>query len=401
MSDSMDDFRARLDIVALAEAAGAEVRVHGSSGKIRCPFTEEKTPSCHLYGDDGHYHCFGHQERGDAISLVAALRNISYGEAIGWISEKTGIPRPIRDPETDAWSTSRQELREAFAAALAAEPDMSPAGIPVEAALAAGFGLARSVGALSEGLARPALRAEEAAAWEGRVTAELHARAGLIGFGAFLPDGFTPQAGMRGASVAGLAAARETMTRHKAVVCLLDISDMPRVLASGTAGVVAPPRPLDADTARLLSSMAATVILAAPAAVLRSGAVVDAAAACLAGGVRPHLRAIAADGSLTAVVPFFTFFARWSAGLPAAERAQCTARLLAAIPSPTARLLTGRFLSAAAPVQAAAPAPVGPAGSPAPATGDDEPDEREQDAEDAPDDYDPGAPPDDYEPDEE
>src|SRR5262249_2376559 len=29
-----------------------------NSGKILCPFHEEKTPSCHLY-EDGHYHCFG------------------------------------------------------------------------------------------------------------------------------------------------------------------------------------------------------------------------------------------------------------------------------------------------------------------------------------------------------
>src|SRR5262249_9387007 len=55
-----------------------------STGKINCPFHDDKTPSCQLY-DDGHYHCFGCGAHGwidedldggdDALANTASAEN--------------------------------------------------------------------------------------------------------------------------------------------------------------------------------------------------------------------------------------------------------------------------------------------------------------------------------------
>src|SRR6516165_5443520 len=52
------------------------------SGKILCPFHEEKTPSCHLYAD-GHYYCFG-------------------CKAHGWIDEDLDLPADVLARVTNA-----------------------------------------------------------------------------------------------------------------------------------------------------------------------------------------------------------------------------------------------------------------------------------------------------------
>ena len=80
----MTDFpliRRSVQIEEVAKWLGIEVH----SGKARCPFHNDQTPS--LSFKDGRFKCFGCNESGDAIDLVAKLRHISTVEAANLICE--------------------------------------------------------------------------------------------------------------------------------------------------------------------------------------------------------------------------------------------------------------------------------------------------------------------------
>jgi len=73
--------RESTDIVAVAKWLGLEV--HG--GKARCPFHQDRTPS--LSFKDGRFKCFGCDASGDAIDLVAKMKDISTLEAVTKVTE--------------------------------------------------------------------------------------------------------------------------------------------------------------------------------------------------------------------------------------------------------------------------------------------------------------------------
>jgi len=78
------DFQQIRQAVAIEEVARwLGLEVHG--GKTRCPFHNDKAPSLSFTKD--HFKCFGCDVSGDAIDLVAKLRNVSTAEAAQKISE--------------------------------------------------------------------------------------------------------------------------------------------------------------------------------------------------------------------------------------------------------------------------------------------------------------------------
>ena len=60
------------------------------SGKISCPFHQEKTPSFQIYPDGGH--CFGCGWHGDGVAFVAELRGLQPIEAALLIAREFNIP---------------------------------------------------------------------------------------------------------------------------------------------------------------------------------------------------------------------------------------------------------------------------------------------------------------------
>ena len=85
----MTDFqqiRSSVQIEEVAKWLGIEVR----GGKAKCPFHNDQTPS--LSFKSGRFKCFGCNEFGDAIDLVAKLRHVSTVEAAQLISESFHVP---------------------------------------------------------------------------------------------------------------------------------------------------------------------------------------------------------------------------------------------------------------------------------------------------------------------
>jgi hypothetical protein len=89
----------------LAAVIGQTVRLH-REGKLfagRCPFHGEKTPSFYVYPKDQHYHCFGCGAHGDAVDFVRETRQLSFPEAVAWLSGQdlarfTPAARPAASP---------------------------------------------------------------------------------------------------------------------------------------------------------------------------------------------------------------------------------------------------------------------------------------------------------------
>lgn len=94
MAVSVDDLKIRiLARVPLAEllAEHTQLSPKGSYFMGKCPFPEhqDKSPSFAVYPD--HYHCFGCQRHGDAISLVRELQGMGFIEALRYLGGRYGV----------------------------------------------------------------------------------------------------------------------------------------------------------------------------------------------------------------------------------------------------------------------------------------------------------------------
>lgn len=74
------ELKRRVDIVEVI-SQHCELRPAGvGKYKARCPFHSEKTPSFIVYPD--HFHCYGCQEHGDALTFLQRIKNIDFKTAL-------------------------------------------------------------------------------------------------------------------------------------------------------------------------------------------------------------------------------------------------------------------------------------------------------------------------------
>ena len=59
-----------------------QLRPSGRNLVSKCPFHEDRIPSFTVYPATGTYHCFGCRAHGDVISFVAAIEQLSFGQAL-------------------------------------------------------------------------------------------------------------------------------------------------------------------------------------------------------------------------------------------------------------------------------------------------------------------------------
>lgn len=90
---SISELKAGIDLAAIVEAEGVELRTAGA-GRLRglCPFHSERTPSFFVFRDKGRWFCFGGCGGGDAIDFVRRVRGCSFPEALAFL----GIESPQR-----------------------------------------------------------------------------------------------------------------------------------------------------------------------------------------------------------------------------------------------------------------------------------------------------------------
>jgi DNA primase len=89
----IDDVRLQADIVRVVQDHVA-LRKSGATWKGLCPFHGEKTPSFHVNGEKGFFHCFGCGVGGDVFKFVELQEKVSFGEAVKLLAQRFGIPLP-------------------------------------------------------------------------------------------------------------------------------------------------------------------------------------------------------------------------------------------------------------------------------------------------------------------
>jgi DNA primase len=111
--DVLDRIRQAVD---LADVVGRYVPLKrsGKSWKGCCPFHQEKTPSFHVWPDEGTWKCFGCQKGGNAFTFLMEKEGVTFPEAVRQLARDAGVPLPNDDDPAAAEQASRlARLRDA------------------------------------------------------------------------------------------------------------------------------------------------------------------------------------------------------------------------------------------------------------------------------------------------
>lgn len=83
-----------------------------------CPFHQEKSASFHVDDRKGYYYCFGCHAKGDAVTFLREIENMSFMEAVEALAREAGMQMPARDPGEAARTDRRAELASVMEEAL-------------------------------------------------------------------------------------------------------------------------------------------------------------------------------------------------------------------------------------------------------------------------------------------
>src|SRR3954468_11145327 len=127
----VDDLKSHADIVQVIQER-VPLKRSGAEWKGLCPFHGEKTPSFHVNGDRGVFHCFGCAVGGDVIKFVELYDKVTFPEAVRQLAGRFGLPVP--EPEHSKDDGEGQQERDSLlkahevAAAWFREQLATPAG---------------------------------------------------------------------------------------------------------------------------------------------------------------------------------------------------------------------------------------------------------------------------------
>lgn len=86
----LEEIKSKIDIVDFISDY-VQLKKSGQNYKALCPFHSEKTPSFMVSQSKQIFHCFGCGIGGDVVSFLMKHDNLSFNEAIRYISKKAGI----------------------------------------------------------------------------------------------------------------------------------------------------------------------------------------------------------------------------------------------------------------------------------------------------------------------
>ncbi len=97
----VDEVKDRIDLYDLISPY-VQLKKSGSKWVGLSPFNQEKTPSFYVDSNKGFFHCFSSGEKGDAISFIQKVENLTFPEAIEFIANRFGIPiKYLKDNRKD------------------------------------------------------------------------------------------------------------------------------------------------------------------------------------------------------------------------------------------------------------------------------------------------------------
>ncbi|MER2560913.1 MAG: DNA primase [Myxococcaceae bacterium] len=106
----IDEIRERVDMIALVQRHGVELKKSGRSYKGLCPFHQEKSPSFYVWADTRRFKCFGCQAGGDAISFVQRLLGKPFVDTVRDLAKELGIDL---EAAVDPGMREKQQIKDA------------------------------------------------------------------------------------------------------------------------------------------------------------------------------------------------------------------------------------------------------------------------------------------------
>ena len=104
----IDDLKAQADIVQVVQDY-VPLKKAGTSYKGLCPFHSEKTPSFHVHGDKGFFHCFGCGVGGDVLKFLELQEKLGFPDAVRQLAHRFGVQVPEPNSELDAAAETERE----------------------------------------------------------------------------------------------------------------------------------------------------------------------------------------------------------------------------------------------------------------------------------------------------
>ena len=114
----LDELRTRTLLSALIGRTVKLVRA-GREWKACCPFHNEKSPSFYVNDEKGFYHCFGCSQHGDAIGWLTEKQGLPFMDAVRELAESAGLEVPAGDPRGAEKAERANSLYDVMAAAAA------------------------------------------------------------------------------------------------------------------------------------------------------------------------------------------------------------------------------------------------------------------------------------------
>jgi len=127
----IDDLKSHADIVQVIQER-VPLKRSGAEWKGLCPFHGEKTPSFHVNGERGVFHCFGCSVGGDVIKFIELFDKVTFPDAVRQLAGRFGlaVPEPEHSKDDGEGQQERDSLLKAHevAAAWFSEQLATPAG---------------------------------------------------------------------------------------------------------------------------------------------------------------------------------------------------------------------------------------------------------------------------------
>ncbi len=110
---SIDEIKARIDIVDLASEAGVKLRRSGRTQTGFCPFHQNtRTPAFVIWPETGTWRCFGEcGEGGDIFKFVMKKEGVDFKEALRRLAERAGVQLESFQAEKPEQKEENQRLR--------------------------------------------------------------------------------------------------------------------------------------------------------------------------------------------------------------------------------------------------------------------------------------------------
>src|SRR5512138_827105 len=110
---TIDDIKAKIDLVDLVSEAGVKLRHSGRNYTGFCPFHDNKhTPAFVVWPETGTWRCFGQcNEGGDIFKFVMKKEGLDFKEALAKLADRAGIKLESFQRETPQQKEAHEHLR--------------------------------------------------------------------------------------------------------------------------------------------------------------------------------------------------------------------------------------------------------------------------------------------------